>query len=180
MLVDEDGVFMTQRVHGIMALFDVRQGISGFVISHHGDSITMPFDHQRNSSSPLEVQIWDDRVVAYEVNPEFSAWFSKKLDLRCRLVAFPESNPRQIETAYSAVGENVSLADAYPLMIIGESSLGDLNARLREPLTINRFRPNLIFSGGQPYEEDTWNDFTIGGKPFNGIKRCARCVLTTV
>src|SRR6187551_1336570 len=160
MLVDENGVFLTQRVHGTMALFDVRESPQGFVISHQGDSITLPFD-QGSAVNPFEVQIWDDRVVAFEVNPEFSGWFSRKLGIQCRLVAFPESNPRQIEATLAAEGENVSLADAYPLMIIGESSLADLNARLPEPLTMNRFRPNLIFSGGAPYEEDTWNEFSI-------------------
>jgi uncharacterized protein YcbX len=179
MLVDEYGVFLTQRVHGTMALFDVHESPQGFVITFAGDSITLPFD-PGNPVNPFEVQIWDDRVVAFEVNREFSAWFSRKLDIQCRLMAFPESNPRQIETTFAANGENVSLADAYPLMIIGEASLADLNARLREPLTMNRFRPNLIFSGGAPYEEDTWNEFSIGGEQFNGVKRCARCVLTTI
>jgi uncharacterized protein YcbX len=172
MLVDENGVFMTQRVHGMMALFELTEVSSGFVVSHQGESIILPYDHHGNSTSPFEVQIWDDRVIAYEVDEEFSAWFTKKLDLNCRLVGFPESNPRQIETSFAGAGENVSLADAYPLMMIGEASLADLNTRLRDPVTMNRFRPNLIFSGGMPYEEDTWNDFTIGGKPFNGIKRC--------
>jgi uncharacterized protein len=178
MLVDENGVFLTQRVHGTMALFDVRESPQGFVISNQGDNLTLPFD-PGNAVNPFEVQIWDDRVVAFEVNPEFSEWFSRKLDIQCRLMAFPESNPRQIETP-SVDGENVSLADAYPLMIIGEASLADLNSRLSEPMTMNRFRPNLIFSGGAPYEEDTWNEFTIGGEQFTGVKRCARCVLTTI
>lgn len=179
MLVDENGVFLTQRVHGTMALFGVRDSPQGFVISHQGDSITLPHE-PGHATDPFEVQIWDDRVVASEVNPEFSSWFSEKLDFRCRLVAFPESNPRQIDMAHAAPDENVSLADAFPLMIIGESSLADLNARLPEPITMSRFRPNLIFSGGVPYEEDTWNEFTIGGRSFNGVKKCARCVLITI
>jgi uncharacterized protein YcbX len=179
MLVDENGVFLTQRIHGTMALFDVRESPQGFVISHQGDSVTLPYE-QGIATDPFEVQIWDDRVVAFEVSTQLSSWFSGKLDIRCRLVAFPESNPRQIETKFAKAGENVSLADAYPLMIIGESSLEDLNSRLPEPITMKRFRPNLIFSGGTPYEEDTWNEFSIGGKLFNGVKQCARCILTTI
>jgi uncharacterized protein YcbX len=179
MLVDENGVFMTQRVHGTMALFGVNETPDGFVIDFNGDSIRLPYD-QGVATNSFDVQIWEDRVTAFEVDPSISAWFSRKLNLNCRLVAFPESNPRQLEAPYGSPGENVSLADAYPLMIIGESSLADLNSRLQESLDMNRFRPNLIFSGGAPYEEDTWRDFSIGGKPFTGTKRCARCVLTTV
>ena len=74
----------------------------------------------------------------------------------------------------------VSLADGYPLLIIGESSLADLNKRLAFPLPMNRFRPNLVFRGGEPYEEDIWRNFTVGRNRFVGVKPCARCVLTTV
>jgi uncharacterized protein YcbX len=179
MLVDERGVFMTQRVHTKMALFGVAETSKGYTITHQGESLTLPFD-QGDASHPFEVEIWDDRVMAHEVNAEYSAWFSRKLDIPCKLVAFPEANPRQVETPFASVGQNVSLADAFPLMMIGEASLADLNNRLSEPMTMTRFRPNLIFSGGVPYEEDTWNDFLIGGKSFRGVKRCARCVLTTI
>ena len=59
-------------------------------------------------------------------------------------------------------------------------SLDDLNARLDQPVPMNRFRPNLVFTGGQPFEEDTWQNFTIGSNRFRGVKPCARCVLTTI
>ena len=45
---------------------------------------------------------------------------------------------------------------------------------------MNRFRPNFVFTGGEPYEEDTWRNFKIGANRFVGVKPCARCVLTTV
>src|SRR5690242_7218833 len=104
MLVDENGVFMTQRVHGIMALFGVNETREGFVIVYDGDSITLPYD-QGVAANPFDVQIWDDRVTAFEVDPSFSAWFSQKLNMNCRLVAFPESNPRQIEPPFGSPGE---------------------------------------------------------------------------
>jgi len=179
MLVDDEGVFLTQRIHGVMALFDVHESREGFVITYEGESIVLPYQ-QSEPASPFEVQIWDDRVLAHEVGPDFSNWFSQRLGISCRLVAFPESNPRQVDPSHAAPGENVSLADAYPLMIIGESSLDDLNSKLDDPITMNRFRPNLIFSGGTPYEEDSWKDFSIGESSFMGAKRCARCVLITI
>ncbi|MFM8738753.1 MAG: MOSC domain-containing protein, partial [Cytophagales bacterium] len=63
---------------------------------------------------------------------------------------------------------------------IGQSSLDDLNSRLQHHLPMNRFRPNLVFTGGQPYEEDNWRGFSIGKKRFVGVTPCARCVLTTI
>ena len=64
--------------------------------------------------------------------------------------------------------------------MIGQSSLDDLNSRLEFPVPMNRFRPNLVFTGGQPYEEDSWKLLTIGNNKFAGVKPCSRCVLTTV
>lgn len=179
MLVDDDGVFMTQREHTKMALFGVVETAQGYVITHQGESVTLS-PERREAANSFQAQIWNDRVMAYEVSPGHSAWFTKHLGLSCRLVAFPEESPRQVELPLASPGENVSLADAFPLMMIGEASLADLNSRLAEPIAMNRFRPNLIFSGGRPYEEDTWQAFSIGGKDFRGVKRCARCVLTTV
>ena len=65
-------------------------------------------------------------------------------------------------------------------MIIGQSSLDDLNQRLDQPVPMNRFRPNLVFTGGAPYCEDTIDTFSIGDVTFTAVKPCARCVLITI
>lgn len=44
---------------------------------------------------------------------------------------------------------------------------------------MNRFRPNFVFTGGKPYEEDIWKDFVIESAEFKAVKPCARCVITT-
>ncbi len=126
------------------------------------------------------VVIWDDTVTAREVSARHSAWFSERLGMACKLVFFPEENIRPVDPRYKVNNEHVSLADAYPLLIIGQSSLDDLNTRLESPVPMDRFRPNLVFSGGEPFEEDTWREFTVGTNRFVGVKPCARCVLTTV
>jgi uncharacterized protein YcbX len=74
----------------------------------------------------------------------------------------------------------VSLADAYPLMMIGQSTLDDLNKRLENPLPMNRFRPSVVFTGGEPFEEDHWDKFTMNNLTFAGVKLCKRCVLITI
>jgi uncharacterized protein len=63
--------------------------------------------------------------------------------------------------------------------VIGQSSLDDLNSRLDHPVPMNRFRPNIVFSGGAPYEEDTWKNFTVGDNLFSGTKPCSRCIMIT-
>lgn len=179
MLVDSDGKFMTQRVYPAMALFKVTLEASQLVIQHNGETLALSLNHTYKAGSQ-EVQIWHDLVSAIEVSPEHSQWFTERLGIKCRLVYFPEENARPVDPVYKVNGEHVSLADAYPFLIIGQSSLDDLNMRLEHPVPINRFRPNFVFSGGEPYEEDTWRNFTIGSNRFVGVKPCARCVLTTV
>ena len=85
---------------------------------------------------------------------EYSQWFSHRLGINCRLVHFPESNDRPVDEKYSIENDQVSLADGYPFLIIGQGSLNDLNERLKAPVPMNRFRPNFVYAGGGPYEED--------------------------
>lgn len=179
MLIDDRNQFMTQRVHHIMALF--KQSITDSAITVHfkDQSLKIPFAHS-HYEEPIASKVWNDEVIVYEVSDVFSAWFSLHLGISCRLVVFPETNPRPVDPRYKVNDEHVGLADAYPFLIIGQSSLDDLNSRLAEAVPMNRFRPNLVFTGGQPYEEESWRDFKVGANQFVGVKPCARCVLTTV
>lgn len=179
MLIDEDNEFMSQRLYPRMALFKLSKSNDQFLIKYKSDSITLPLHHSTKSKS-IDARIWDDTVQVFEVSDEFSQWFSERLQINCRLVSFPEKNSRPVDETYQVNHEHVSLADAYPFLIIGEQTLADLNSRLKEPLLMNRFRPNFVFSGGEPYAEDSWRNFSIGENRFAAVKQCARCVLTTV
>jgi len=179
MLVDEDGKAMTQRTFPKMALFKLSIDGEKITIKHQDNHLDLSLADY-SLSIPLQVNIWDDTVSAYEVSALASQWFSDLLSVRCKLVYFPEENLRPVNPKYKVNNEHVSLADAYPFLIIGQSTLDDLNERLADPLPINRFRPNFVFTGGKPYEEDAWRNFTIGSVRFVGVKLCDRCVLTTV
>lgn len=186
MLVDEKGIFMTQRIHHKMALFKLAMHEQQLIVTFKQNEASVNHPSIKiNTSIPskgelFEAVVWDDKVTTIEVDSEISAWFSKHLELPCRLVNFPENNPRPVDPLYKVNDENVSLADSYPYLIIGQSSLDDLNARLEQALPMNRFRPNFVFSGGEPFEEDDWKNISIGDNKFIGVKPCSRCVLTTV
>jgi hypothetical protein len=178
MLVDEDGKFITQRVLPTLSRFRVSidQNLN---INFDQEHIHIPLNPPVRGAGKA-VQIWNDTVTAHEVDPLTSAWFSEHLKQKCQLVFFPEVNSRPVDARYQVNHEQVSLADAYPFLIIGQSSLNDLNTRLQDPVNINRFRPNFVFTGGLPYEEDSWRNFTIGSNRFVGVKPCDRCVMTTI
>lgn len=181
MLVDETGKFMTQRILPEMALLKLTINNEQLTITHSQKKETHSIPLKPTASTPeKEVIIWDDTVKAFEVSKETSTWFSSMLNMPCKLVYFPEENERAVDNRYAHNNENVSLADGYPFLIIGEASLQDLNNRLEKPVPMNRFRPNFVFSGGQPFEEDNWKEFLIGDNRFLGVKPCSRCVLITV
>jgi uncharacterized protein YcbX len=92
----------------------------------------------------------------------------------------PDTERRKVDEQYAFNNEITGFSDAFPLLIIGQSSLDDLNSRLEQPLPINRFRPNIVFTGGQPYEEDTMEHVIVNKIDLYGVKLCARCVITTI
>ncbi len=178
MLVDEKGIFMTQRAHPRMALFKLAIHNNIVTVNHGADKIELPSNNF--SSNQMEVQVWDDVVTTLEVGAQYNQWFSDRLGLKCKLVFFPEKNPRPVDPHYAIGNDNTSLSDAYPFLIIGQSSLDDLNSRLAVPVPMNRFRPNFVFTGGEPFEEDLMREFSIGHNRFVAVKPCSRCVITTV
>lgn len=181
MLVDQNGVFLTQRTHHKMALLQVELGESGLIVfdkRYPEDQLQISYELESNQK--IEVEIWDDRVVAQLVDPAFDNWFSEKMGLMCHLVKMPQTTQRKVSPKYAVNAESVSFADGMPYLILGQASLDDLNSRLETPVPMNRFRPNIVFSGGLPFEEDSWKVIKIGSVEFQVVKPCARCVLTTI
>ena len=182
MLVDENGRFLSQREHPQLAIFQTEIEGKFLKIIHKKTKQNLTINLSPPSQpSLLSVTIWDDNTTAVESSSEASAWFTKILEIPVRLVYMPEESQRKTDTQYSLTGEEItSFSDGYPILIIGQSSLDDLNDRLENPVNINRFRPNFVFTNGEPFEEDNWHEFTVGNIRFFGVKPCARCIMTTI
>lgn len=183
MLIDSQNQFMTQRTRPKMCLFDVRLNGHHFIVKDKSGKFTEPIQidlcgqlHAKN----IKATIWDDEVEVREVDSKISSWFSELLNEPCRLVQFPEENKRPIETNLFSDEKNVSLADGSPLLIISRESLDLLNSKMNFSMSMKRFRPNLVISGGGAHEEDRLGRFRIGKHNFATVKPCPRCVLTTV
>jgi uncharacterized protein YcbX len=182
MLVDEQGQFLTQRTFAHMALLQVQLVTQGLEVTHRGRPELPPLQipWEPESQKRVRVTVWDDTCEALEVSAAAHAWFSLALGQSCRLVFMPDDSLRPVDPHYAQAGDITSFSDGFPLLLIGESSLADLNNRLDQAVPIHRFRPNLVFSGGLPFEEDSWDYFNIGTSAFRGVKPCARCVVTTI
>jgi uncharacterized protein YcbX len=178
-LVDESNTFFTQRDFPEMALIKVSIANDGLGLQHkrkNVEKLKVPFEFEHSKTN--NVVIWDDSVDGEFYNNHIDGWFSELLGINCHLVKMPETTKRVVNTAY-AKNKIVSFADGFPFLIIGQASLDDLNSRMEKPLPMDRFRTNFVFTGGQPFEEDSWKKFKIGDVIFEAVKPCARCVITT-
>jgi MOSC domain-containing protein len=92
----------------------------------------------------------------------------------------PDDLVRPVNRDYGEADDQVSFADGFPLLLISEASLADLNGRLPAPVEMRRFRPNLVVDGDLPYAEDNWRRIRVGDVEFAGVKNCSRCVFTTI
>ena len=182
LLVDEHNRFLTQRQQPALALLAVAPAHNGFLLSHRQRPELLPLfvPFAATPERTLFVSIWDDWVWAWRGAAEAEEWLGEALGFACRLVYMSDMVRRDVEPNFNPEGQLVSFADGYPFLLVGDAALADLNARLAHPVPLNRFRPNLVFGGGQPYEDDAWEQFRIGQVPFRAVRGCGRCVLTTI
>lgn len=179
LVVNEQGRFQTQREIARMAL-----------VKPHVDELSLTLTAPEMEAFELaadeggqrvEVVIWKDSGVgAIDQGDAAAEWLSTFLKRKVRLVRFADDYFRQVSQQYAPrESDQVGFADGYPFLFISEASLADLNTRLAEPLPMNRFRPNIVISGTEPYAEDTWKVVRIGEVEFDVVKPCARCAITT-
>ena len=188
MVVEPSGQFLTQRALPRMAL--IATALTGeFLTLRAGGAGTVRVARAPDPSAPLlPVGVWKDAgLQAEDCGEDAARWLGEFLGRPCRLVrigaAFVRPIPGRKLPGPAAAPRFVSFADAFPFLVIGEATLGELNGRLAaqgEPaVPMDRFRPNLVVRGGAPYAEDGWERLRIGGVAFRGAEPCARCVITT-
>ncbi|WP_420576483.1 MOSC domain-containing protein [Ekhidna sp.] len=179
MLVNKANGHVTQRTHPHLSQIGISLSEES-IIATHRDMSDLEVPLTLNLGKHIQVTVWDDQVDALEAPQNINNWFSKIAGEPCKLVFMPEAGSRPVNPARAINGEHVSFADAYPYLIIGQSSLDDLNARMEVELPMHRFRPNIVVEGSKPYEEDHWRDIQIGELKFHVTHPCKRCVFTTV
>lgn len=178
-LVDANNRFISQREHPELSRVSVNIEPTGLRVESEGrGSLMVPA--RPTDDLPVTVQIWKDTCRGQIVSNEADEWFSDVIGETCRLVYMPDDSERPVDPEYAVGAAIVSFADAYPYMILSEASLADLNSRLEQPVSMNRFRPNFVVSGTEAFAEDDWKLITIGSVGFHVVKPCARCVMTTV
>jgi len=180
MVVTNEGEFLTQREYPRLALVTPTLNNETLTVcAPNFDSIQIMV---QKTGVTQPVDIWRSKgVAALDQGDESAQWFSDWLGAAVRLVHIADGFKRNVNPQYAVrEGDQTGFADGYPILIISEESLNDLNTRLETAVPMNRFRPNLIVKGCDPYAEDTWNKLKIGDVELAIVKPCARCVVTTI
>ncbi|MQY04958.1 MOSC domain-containing protein [Actinomadura macrotermitis] len=171
MLVTPKGRFLSQREIAAMALLRPSYDGAALTVGFGGAE---PLVHAPVAGGPvLEVSVHRNPCQGVDQGDAAAAWFGRMLDTECRLVRFTGHR------ATSRGGGEVRFADGYPLLVISEESLEDLNGRLEDPLPMDRFRPSLVVRGLGPFGEDKVRRLRVGAAEIELVKACARCVITT-
>jgi hypothetical protein len=190
MLVDDGGRLVTAREEPRLL------GVGARVIGEGKLTVTGPHAAAMSvtgaSGEPVPVQVWNDVVLARHPSDDADTWFGKLLEREVRLVWLDDPMRRNVDPRYGRPGDQVSFADAFPLHLTATASLRQLNdwivdeAGVRDepppmsPLPMRRFRPSVVVDTEVPFDEDRWTRLRIGTVAFRAVKRCDRCVLTTI
>ncbi len=178
MLVDNDGKFITQREHHILATYTCEMDKDNLIVKNKNASVTIPLEQQQDNI--VSVKVWDSELDTHEVDSNISQWFSEQLSQDVRLVRMTDISHREKVIKKEPYTTQVSLADGYPYLIIGEQSMRTLNEKLDDPIDHIRFRANIIISSEIAHEEDHLDNIKVGQAELKVIKPCARCVVITI
>lgn len=179
MVVDADGLFVSQRTQPRLALVEPALGPERLILrAPEMPALELPVTGR--AGRDRTVTIWKDTCRALDQGDAAAEWFTRYLGQPTRLVRIGGGFERPVSEATYPSGADVGFADGYPLLVLSLASLADLNARLAEPVPMNRFRPNLVVGGCPAFAEDTWKRIRIGDVNFQLVTACERCSITTV
>lgn len=184
MVVDKDGNFVTGRQYP--KLVQVAPKFEGdYMRLSAPGMIDLSVDVARLLTiQPIKAKVWGQTVDAVDAGEEAARWFSRYLlqeDFGLRFVFYPMSFPtrevRETNKIFPTLKKDDAgaLHDATSFVLINESSINDLNSRIKNPVTPSQFRPNFVIKGPSAFEEDNWKWVKIGDEViFRNVKPCTR------
>ncbi|MEV5349410.1 MOSC domain-containing protein [Streptomyces achromogenes] len=185
-LIDDGGKVVTQRESPRLALAAAEPLAGGGIRLSAPGRPPLTVEVPEPSGTVL-VDVFRTKVEAVPAAAAAHAWCSAYLGTEVRLVHMDDPAVRRpVDPEYALPGETVSFADGFPLLVTTAASLEALNSAIADgphahegPLPMNRFRPNLVVAGTEPWAEDDWIQISVGDVVFRATKPSARCVVTT-
>jgi len=190
MVIDQDNNFITQRNTPQMCLINTQHIDEGLLVSANGaGQCTLPTGGYALTQS----SVWDDDVQGQDCGDKAADWISSFLGKKCRIIYMADNYSRLVDAEYASQDVQISFADGFPLLITTEASLDDFNSKLGNSeshiensdesdfkIGMDRFRPNIVITGNEPWAEDRWHKIAIGDTEFSLVKPCSRCIIPSI
>ena len=183
---DLSGQFITARTEPRLCLVQAKLTPKGLELSAPNMNV-LALSYTEFTNQYQNVTVWGDDVSSQLCSQKANLWFSEFLKRPCELLYFGEDSHREKKTNTDKA-RKIAFADGYPLLLISQASLSDLNDRIiagnnddsLSNVSMAQFRPNIVVDGCLPFAEDTWQHIRIGEVEFKVSKPCERCIFTTV
>jgi len=176
---DLNGQFITARTEPTLCLIRVNLTEHGLILTAP-DMPALAINYQELSNNYQNITVWNDDIQGQYGKKSYDLWFSQYLQKPCQLLYFGEQSQRYVSNSH----KKIAFADGYPLLLISQASLDDLNKKMSgqspQKISMAQFRPNLVVNSCNAFAEDTWQHIRIGEVEFEVSKPCSRCIFTTV
>ncbi|MYM63135.1 MOSC domain-containing protein [Pseudomaricurvus sp. HS19] len=188
MLVMPNGRFVSQRQLPQMALIDTALEDGSLLLSRDGHGqVSLPLSPSAEGLV-RPAAVWDDNCIVTEASAEASAWLTQVLQAPrpLTLVQLAPGHQRlQSQPERFGADTHTQFADAAPFLVAASSSLAALNQTLQQrqlaAVDMRRFRPNIVLSGLQPFEEHQLSQLRHGDGSRLWLRdHCERCIITTI
>jgi len=175
-VTDHQGQFITARTEPRLCLIKSCLTEEGLILTAPNMPV-LEIKYRSFTQHYQQVTVWNDEIQGQYCDLAYDLWLSDYLDKPCQLLYFGQQSQRQVKDS----DKPVTFADGYPLLLIAQASLDDLNSRLDNlHVPMAQFRPNLVINNAKAFAEDNWQRIQIGEVEFEVSKACSRCILTTV
>lgn len=187
MVVDDKGEFVTQRqlprmvlIQPLLKTYDMIVKAPGMLALH------IAIDEVEQ---PVMVKVWQDTVKAFDMGDVAAQWFSDFLGQKLRLVRFDPEQTRLSSMQWTGgIEAKNGFDDGFAVLVTSTASLKVLNDKLvqagEQAVTMQRFRPNVVLTGIEAYDEDRLDTLNITSKEavvqLKLVKPCTRCPIPNI
>lgn len=189
MVVDPQGIFLTQRSHPRMALIRPELLDDGAALALQAPSQARHVVQPPAVPVAMAVEVWDDRVAGVDQGEAVAQWLSAYLQTPCRLVRFDRSTARPCSGKWTeGVAASTFFADGYPLLLTTAAAGTELTERVQAAggpaVDLLRFRANVVLGGLEAHEEDHLAQLHLrtaeGVVTLRPVKPCTRCPIPDI
>lgn len=178
MIVGANGQFVTQRLNPELAMIATRFDGPDVIITIPGEG-EFRLSAEAGAGTGL-ARVWRDQVDVLSGPINAADALSRFCGKDLHFVYMRNETFRRVDPEWVPAYRRVSFADGFPFLVTNQASLDELNSRLEHPVDMRRFRPNLVVSGAQPWDEDRWTSLSVREISLSLVKPCSRCIMTTV